>query len=754
MAVSSSSSPASKPIISSLNKNKKRKKEKTNRIEVQTQSDNAQQQPLPLPCSSPAKRTKSPGVRVIGGRIYDSENGKTCHQCRQKTRDFVASCKNQRGNKLCTIMFCHKCLLNRYGEKAEEMAVLDDWNCPKCRGICNCSVCMKKRGHQPTGILVHTAKATGFSSVSEMLDVKAPDNLDPKKIVIVGASPRKAAASNKDFVAAPTIKCGKENSFDGISDSSLLPKSVTLNGDGKKTRKSKRKELVGNDINDNAFESSRGDGALSEKNSPKKYKISKKIYEKKDMTENDNGVLEKAISEMCNGLLEKASSEMCNDSLSACNEAKMLDGRKNYDSQAKPKPVTEFRRHKKNTTEILNKYSDVDIPLPKGIDLTSVAGIDLPAEDVGHALQFLEFCTAFGQVLRLKKRQPESVLQELTTPKETCRRGGRRGHSYIVQFHIQLLSLIQKDSGEKSPSLSRTSSGNSWLQALGKCISNFPCALKEVPSDCFDRHGDGYDKLDCSKKLRLLNCLCDETLGTVKLRNWIDKQNSKFVEREKEAKEKVLAAKDKEKHMKQKLQDEVAKIILMKNGAPLSISEHEGIVSKIKAEAARAHAEMLEALDMVPKKKQRSDAVRTEPILLDGKGQAYWKLRGYSGEPNMLLQDIRSWDSVTPEEKWFTYDVEQKEEVEKYIASLRKRLRSQILPTALPSRCSEANMKHDPPEDSPPPTNMIEATTKSILELKMVTLILLKAFLKPGFLKMMTLIILKAFLIKPGFLDS
>lgn len=27
-----------------------------------------------------SKRTKCPGVRVQGGRIYDSENGKTCHQ--------------------------------------------------------------------------------------------------------------------------------------------------------------------------------------------------------------------------------------------------------------------------------------------------------------------------------------------------------------------------------------------------------------------------------------------------------------------------------------------------------------------------------------------------------------------------------------------------------------------------------------------------------------------------------------------------
>ena len=34
-------------------------------------------------------------------------------KCRQKTRDFVAPCKNTNLNKLCTINFCHKCLLNR-----------------------------------------------------------------------------------------------------------------------------------------------------------------------------------------------------------------------------------------------------------------------------------------------------------------------------------------------------------------------------------------------------------------------------------------------------------------------------------------------------------------------------------------------------------------------------------------------------------------------------------------------------------------
>ena len=38
--------------------------------------------------------------------------------------------------------------------------------------------------------------------------------------------------------------------------------------------------------------------------------------------------------------------------------------------------------------------------------------------------------------------------------------------------------------------------------------------------------------------------------------------------------------------MKQKMLDEVAKAILAKNGAPLSVSEHEAVVSKIKTEAA------------------------------------------------------------------------------------------------------------------------------------------------------------------------
>lgn len=34
------------------------------------------------PKASKKARQSNPGVRVVGGKVYDSENGTTCHQCR------------------------------------------------------------------------------------------------------------------------------------------------------------------------------------------------------------------------------------------------------------------------------------------------------------------------------------------------------------------------------------------------------------------------------------------------------------------------------------------------------------------------------------------------------------------------------------------------------------------------------------------------------------------------------------------------
>ncbi|PSS33622.1 Centrosomal protein [Actinidia chinensis var. chinensis] len=123
----------------------------------------------------------------------------------------------------------------------------------------------------------------------------------------------------------------------------------------------------------------------------------------------------------------------------------------------------------------------------------------------------------------------------------------------------------------------------------------------------------------------------------------LDDHNLKFLDKVKEAKELFLAAKHKEKQvLKQKMLDEVAKAIIAKNGDFLSISEHEAVVSKMKTEAAQAHAEMLESKDNMLYK-QRSDAVRTEPILSD--------------ISSILLQDVGTKDAVGSGEKWLTFDV-------------------------------------------------------------------------------------------------
>ena len=60
---------------------------------------------------------------------------------------------------------------------------------------------------------------------------------------------------------------------------------------------------------------------------------------------------------------------------------------------AKVKPLREVHRSKK-----LAKAQSASMVLPQGRPLTEVAGVELPAKDIGAALQFLEFCNAFSEV--------------------------------------------------------------------------------------------------------------------------------------------------------------------------------------------------------------------------------------------------------------------------------------------------------------------------------------------------------------------
>lgn len=46
---------------------------------------------------------------------------------------------------------------------------LQEWCCPPCRDICNCSICRTREGKPATGILINLARARGFSNVNDYL---------------------------------------------------------------------------------------------------------------------------------------------------------------------------------------------------------------------------------------------------------------------------------------------------------------------------------------------------------------------------------------------------------------------------------------------------------------------------------------------------------------------------------------------------------------------------------------------------------
>lgn len=658
---------------------KKRKNPEQEEVKMQVVPDASDpKQDSVLENPKQPKRTKSPGVRVVGGRVYDSSNGKTCHQCRQKTLDFTADCKNMKNDKQCTMKLCHKCLLNRYGEKAEEVALLADWKCPKCRGICNCSFCMKKRGCQPTGILIHNAKASGFSSVSELLHVQSPKSLSQEEI----------AKSKGGTVASPK-KLGKENKFNGAHNKI----SETHSKKVKKVKDVTEKK----DVNGVKNESTGTDVVKKIKKCPSGLKSDNRINgseemckankDNKDVSEvkNDKDKLSTETTNQVNKAKRKNSTKMKkvkgvkeSTEVDDTEKAKLKELAEACDaergnhalSNAKKSVVPEEAPKKKarlhpNDHDVLNeKPKEVKVILPNGNELTNVAELDLLPEDVGNVLQLIEFCYTFGEVLNIRKGQIESVLRDMRLGRN------RRGKvSSLVQFKIQLLTLIREDMGEDSP-LSPTDGKDCWLHALKECVSESEYAAKDLAALNFDRTNT-YDMLSSSEKLKLLVFLCDEILETLQVRNWMEEENLKFSEKKKEAKEKLLAAKEKKKLAKRKLQDDVMKAIIAKKGAPLSIAEHEALVSEMKAASEIAHAEMLETMGLMPNDDFTPDAVRIKPAFIDSKGHICWRLKGCN-KSEFLRQEIQCRDDSMASDKWFSCDEEKDIQViNEYISGSR-----------------------------------------------------------------------------------
>ncbi|KAK7271783.1 hypothetical protein RJT34_27966 [Clitoria ternatea] len=237
------------------------------------------------------------------------------------------------------------------------------------------------------------------------------------------------------------------------------------------------------------------------------------------------------------------------------------------------------------------------IPLPSGTQLTKIAEVDLPPENVGDALQFLEFCRVFGKAVDVEKGEAEAMLRELVG-NENLSHGT---NNLVVRFQIRLLSVIQNDSGKEYLSLGVADGDDSWFKTLKNLLTQSRCVLKDFPLGWLEERVSGYHKLDLSKKLKLLNFLCDQALGTKKLRSYIVNENETYLEGIKETRAKVVAAEKKEMDAKERLHDEMQRTVYFSSG-PCTKEDHD-IIEKLRSEVAEAHAEMLQAKEgIIPKR--------------------------------------------------------------------------------------------------------------------------------------------------------
>eukprot|EP00892_Ulva_mutabilis_P010435 jgi/Ulvmu1/7764/UM039_0072.1 len=142
-----------------------------------------------------------------GKRIYDKVDGVTCHQCRQKTLGARTSCSR------CHTLFgqlCGDCLFMRYGENVTEANAAEEWICPCCRDLCNCSAHRSRRGWAPTGTMYRAALAEGYLSVAHCLVLNrlAPDALNAVRagtLLVPGGYPEKWAEQHGAPFPPPII---------------------------------------------------------------------------------------------------------------------------------------------------------------------------------------------------------------------------------------------------------------------------------------------------------------------------------------------------------------------------------------------------------------------------------------------------------------------------------------------------------------------------------------------------------------------
>lgn len=79
-------------------------------------------------------------------------------------------------------------------------------------------------------------------------------------------------------------------------------------------------------------------------------------------------------------------------------ESSSSDDKNIKSSAQKEKKRTSKKKRHKESVSMDNSDGNAEIKIPQGQLLTEVAGSEWAVEDVGAALQYLEFCNAFSEV--------------------------------------------------------------------------------------------------------------------------------------------------------------------------------------------------------------------------------------------------------------------------------------------------------------------------------------------------------------------
>ncbi|KQJ95886.1 hypothetical protein BRADI_3g19605v3 [Brachypodium distachyon] len=294
----------------------------------------------------------------------------------------------------------------------------------------------------------------------------------------------------------------------------------------------------------------------------------------------------------------------------------------------------------------------VEIVLPRGTLLTRIAGVEVRPEDVGRAIQFLEFCRSFAEIFQIRKEQAEQILKDITGDFED-----RVVPSLVANLHINLFYVIQEHN--KETSLIYSGDGDKWIIDIGNYFSESTLNSMELPLGCLKQGLLAYINLSSSSKLDVLNALCDETLSSVDLRNLIVEQ----VER---ARKKICTAKKQEKELK-KFKSGMDKEMVLDGGESATNEKSNNIISKINEAKEIKQAGM----------NGHNSIIGNDQAYMVDKAVAYWKLDGYCDNNTSIMCQAELDDKNTTMNKgrWFIFTEDEQKVVEDYVTTRLQRKR-------------------------------------------------------------------------------